>query len=240
MVLSGYTLLIDVITQLIRKPAASFTLLDTLDVFTLLSFYYHNYLYTSVYSKKRFFFYLLWMKWKKIGDLVQHWLRKIWTSRWVKMAEIPRAPPELQLTSLQPPSACLTGDLEDSPITDGGGGCRRGGRSGERVRARGARQHMRGLLRLFVSVQRWKTILLSLLIYWCLSSHKGKLAELYLEICRELWEPVFQAPKCLSGLTDNASEISAGDKMYGAPCTANSCHWDCSGELSLRSISDFR
>ena len=55
MFLSGYTLLIDVITQIIRKPAASFTLLDTLDVFTLLSFYYHNYLYTSVYSKKRFF-----------------------------------------------------------------------------------------------------------------------------------------------------------------------------------------
>lgn len=37
------------------------------------------------------------------------------------MAEMPRAPPELQLTSLHPPSACLTGDLEDSPITDGGG-----------------------------------------------------------------------------------------------------------------------
>lgn len=27
-------------------------------------------------------------------------------------------------------------------------------------------------------------------------------------------------PKCLSGLTDNSSEISACDKMCGDPCTA--------------------
>lgn len=109
--------------------------------------------------------------------------------RWLKAPSTSRVTANI----LHQPGARLTGDLEDSPMADGERECRRGGRRGGRQRGR-----VRGTVHLaspacLFPLGDEREILSSLLIYWCLSSQRGKLAPIYLaQIYKELWAPVFQ------------------------------------------------
>lgn len=86
---------------------------------------------------------------------------------------------------LHQPGARLAGDLEDSPMADGERECRRGGRCG---REDGLEvQYTWPFPACVFPLGVEREILSSLLIYWCLSSHRGKLVQIYLvQIYKEL------------------------------------------------------
>lgn len=125
---------------------------------------------------------------------------------WLKGPSISKVTANL----LQQPGAHLNGDLEDSPMVDGERECRRGGRSGGWARGT---VHLASPACLFpLGVER--EILSSLLIYWCLSSHHGKLVQIYLAAdLQGIMRASVPGPKCLSGRLDNAGRSRCGENL---------------------------
>lgn len=109
---------------------------------------------------------------------------------------------------LQQPGEHLNGELEDSPMVDGERECRRGGRSWGWGRGT---VHLASPACLFpLGVER--EMLSSLLVYWCLSSHHGKLVQIYLAAdLQGIMSASVPGPKCLSGRLDNARRSRCGE-----------------------------
>lgn len=107
---------------------------------------------------------------------------------------------------LQQPGAHLNGDLEDSPMVDGER--MPGGQAGGVGRGT---VHLASPACLFpLGVER--EMLSSLHIYWCLSSHHGKLVQIYLtEDLQGIMNASVPRPKCLSGRLDNARRSRCGE-----------------------------
>lgn len=124
--------------------------------------------------------------------------------RWLKGPSTSR----VAANHMQQPGAHLNGDLEDSPMVDGERECRSGGRSGGQGRGT---VHLASPACLFLlGVER--EILSSLLIYWCLSSHHGKLVQIYLAAdLQGIMSASVPGPKCLSGRLDNARRSRCGE-----------------------------